>query len=212
MRAQRTVISPGQKYGRLTVISCAGLYKRYNWWKCRCDCGNEKTVRSSRLTSGNTVSCGCYRTEVNTAKAVLLGFNSATHGHTRGHKYTPEYLSWYAMRQRVNNKNHEHYPYYGGRGIKICKRWEKFANFLADMGPRPKGHTLDRKDTNGNYEPKNCKWSTWKEQQNNRRPRRKMLTCRKGHERNEKNSYKTKTGAFICRVCKNERRRINHGT
>lgn len=172
MRTPRIIISSGQKYGRLTIISCAGIIRRFNWWKCRCDCGKEKTVRSTRLTSGTTISCGCYRTEINKAKAGKPNLASTIHGHTRGGKWTPEFISWYAMRQRVKNKNHEHFKYYGGRGIKICKRWDKFVNFLSDMGPRPKGKTLDRKRTNGDYTPSNCRWATWKQQAASRRPRK----------------------------------------
>ncbi len=172
MPAPKVVIAPGQKYGRLTIISCVGIIKRFNWWKCRCDCGEEKIVRSTRLTSGTTTSCGCYRNELCRARATEAGYKSATHGHTRGGKWTPEYMTWYAMRQRVNNKNHEHYHYYGGRGIQVCKRWNSFANFLADMGPRPKGMTLDRKRVNGHYSPSNCRWATWKEQAASRRPRK----------------------------------------
>lgn len=169
MRAQRTVISPGQKYGRLTVISCAGLYKRYNWWKCRCDCGKEKTVRSSRLVGGTTTSCGCYRTEINRATGKKVGGLNKIHGA----KGTPEYTCWRGMMQRTNDPNHEHYKYYGGRGIKVCKRWKEFANFLADMGPKPKGKTLDRFPNNdGNYEPGNCRWASWKEQASTRRRRK----------------------------------------
>lgn len=73
------------------------------------------------------------------------------------------------MKKRCNNPKNHNYPYYGGRGIRVCERWNDFENFLADMGVRPEGTTLDRKNSNGNYEPDNCRWATKVEQRNNRR-------------------------------------------
>lgn len=81
----------------------------------------------------------------------------------------PEYGVWRAMIRRCRNKNVKDFHRYGGRGITVCERWNIFENFIYDMGRRPNGLTLERKDTNGNYEPDNCKWTTWKEQQSNRR-------------------------------------------
>lgn len=73
------------------------------------------------------------------------------------------------MRRRCNNKGAVQYKYYGGKGVRVCKRWRRFEDFLADMGPRPKGKTLDRIDNTGNYTPSNCRWATQSEQTRNQR-------------------------------------------
>lgn len=80
-----------------------------------------------------------------------------------------EYRIWSTMWQRCTNQKHDAYPYYGGRGISVCERWKSFENFFADVGPRPRGLTLDRIDGNANYEPGNCRWATFSEQMRNRR-------------------------------------------
>ena len=125
-------------------------------WLCRCDCGNEIIAFGHSLRSGNTRSCGCIRSELSA---------SATHRMTG----TPEYRAWYSIKDRCNNPNNEDYHNYGGRGIKVCDRWSKFENFFSDMGLRPGGMSLDRQDVNGDYEPRNCRWATSKEQARNQR-------------------------------------------
>lgn len=155
----------GQRFSRLIVLGIAGRVKNGRVvWSCRCDCGNEITAYGYNLSSGNTNSCGCYHREIDRAFHL-------THGEAdkRNGKATNEYMSWAAMIQRCTNPNNHAYRRYGGRGIKICKRWRKFENFIADMGRRPTGKSLDRKDNDGNYSPANCEWATPKQQANNRR-------------------------------------------
>ena len=160
-------MAAGQRYGRLVALERAGTYrKKQARWLFLCDCGETCIVMANSVRQGLTKSCGCPRNE----KAAANGKTTATHKMTR----SPEYISWVSMKGRCENPNDPSFFRYGACGIKVCARWRKFENFYADMGPRPKGSTLDRyPDNDGDYKKTNCRWATPKQQATNRRPRRK---------------------------------------
>lgn len=143
----------GTKIGRLTLVSRLPNIKKCIVWECRCDCGTIKPIRLNLISGGDCFSCGCYRRDVFTK-----------HGFSRSKAHE----SWRNMRSRCLNKKNKFFPYYGGRGIKICSRWEKFENFYLDMGERPPGMSLDRINNDLGYEPGNCRWATKRQQLNNR--------------------------------------------
>lgn len=158
----------GQNFGRLSVLSRDGSRNSKSTWKCRCSCGNVKIISSTGLMSGKSRSCGCLQKEEQSERITK---SNTVHGHNKAGtgNQSPTWNSWSSMKKRCNTKSHVSYPSYGGRGIKVCERWNDFGNFLADMGERPIGKTLDRIDVNGNYEPGNCRWATLSEQQKNKR-------------------------------------------
>lgn len=148
----------GLRFGRLVVVSIAGKMGGVIVWECVCDCKKITFVKRGKLQSGRTKSCGCLRKETNAKRCK-----------THGLRHSPEYSVWRSLKSRCENKKDISYPNYGGRGIKVCRRWQKFENFYADMGPRPEGSWIDRKCNNGNYTTKNCRWATPKEQNRNKR-------------------------------------------
>lgn len=160
-RKSRLINLVGQTFGRLTVLARAeNTSKGDARWRCECDCGITTIVYGYNLQTGNSRSCGCLKREMLTK---------------HGHLDTPTYHTWEGMKQRCANQRSKQYSRYGGRGIKICEQWMEFSNFLADMGERPEGMSLDRRENSKGYFKSNCRWSTPSEQQRNTR-RNRLIT------------------------------------
>jgi hypothetical protein len=188
---ENTTIEAGVSYFSLTALKPTDMQflhgSRRRCWLFICKCGKEVIETPSRVLSGTRKSCGCYASERITQA-------NTTHGNCG----TPEYISWQAMKARCYYPKNPDWRNYGGRGIAVCDRWRNsFENFLADMGPRPEGKSIDRfPDKDGNYEPGNCRWATMKEQQNNRNHKR---FCKYGHELTDENCYRMKSRK--CKLC-----------
>lgn len=155
-----------QRYGRLTVIEFSEFKKsgkafRHAMFLCDCECGSRLDVSIYNLRSGNTVSCGCYRTEINTK---------------HGCHQSAEYSHWEHMITRATSDHPDVAKYYKSRGITVCPDWigdGGFQRFLEHIGPRPSSvHTVDRIDNNRGYEPGNVRWATRSQQARNTRRNR----------------------------------------
>lgn len=159
----------GIKLNRLTVLRLHSFVRRpgrknqrFAVWECKCDCG--KIVTKNATDIKHAVSCGCYQIENNIKR-------STRHGYATRKGLHRLYEAWRSMWQRCTNKNGPGWKNYGGRGIKVCDRWKEFVLFRSDMEPTWKqGLSLDRINVDLGYSPDNCRWATWTQQMNNRRP------------------------------------------
>ena len=162
-RKPRSYGAPLQKrFGRLLFVDLAGFDgepgNRRSLWKMQCDCGQQVVRRSNSIRSGNTQSCGCLGNE-------MRANSTRTHGKTG----SPTYISWAAMIARCTNPQATKYETYGAKGISVFAPWRhSFEQFLADVGERPKGTTIDRIDNSKGYEPGNVRWATPRQQSKNR--------------------------------------------
>ena len=149
----------GRRFGRLVAIERVGKRARQYVWRCACDCGAETTIPGSRLTSGNTTSCGCALRQARC--------RPRSHGECR----SAEYRIWTDIIQRCTNEKRAAFADYGGRGVTLCPEWRRdFVAFRDHVGPRPSArHSIDRIDNGRGYEPGNVRWATRTEQNRNRR-------------------------------------------
>jgi hypothetical protein len=158
----------GRTFGRWSVVKMSHKDKKSAlFWACTCECGTQRAVAAGDLKRGRSLSCGCLTIE----KSIARSTKHNMHRH-------PAYRSWLHMKNRCSNERNDGYYLYGGRGIKVCDKWDSsFEGFWEDMGPTwQKGHSIERKEVNGNYEATNCIWASSKVQANNRRSNRIINT------------------------------------
>lgn len=155
-----------QFFGKWTVLLKTGHIHGRPAWFCRCDCGTSRLVMRKHLLSGASKSCGCVRGQK------LVSW-STKHGESN----SPEYSVWRTMKRRCLDSSAHGYKNYGGRGIGVCKSWQKsFRQFIKDMGRRPSpSHTIERINNSKGYYPQNCIWATRKENLNNKRTNRLVM-------------------------------------
>jgi hypothetical protein len=155
-------IELGTKYDRWTIQEKKPSVNGRRYVIAKCDCGNERLVNLQSITRGKSKSCGCLNNE-------RIADLNKSHQSSK----TPEYIIWKAMKARCKNSNNK---YYGGRGIKVCDRWvNSFENFIQDMGKMPEGYSIDRINSDGNYEPSNCRWADRDTQIKNRKNYKKNV-------------------------------------
>jgi hypothetical protein len=196
----------GKKFGKLNVLEFSHKVKKVRYWKCKCDCGNEKVINGFHLKRGKINSCGCLIKEA-TRK---MGLANKTHGL----KHNILYKLWGSIKSRCNNENTENYKMYGARGIKMCEEWSNdplaFYNWAMNNGYK-KGLQIDRIDNYKGYSPDNCRFVTCKENCNNKRnnakiEKRNCINC-DGVFNYKLFNYKKPTrflGLFCCQNCRYE--------
>ncbi len=173
------VPNAGERFGELVVVRYVGVVRQHSpSVECICDCGGTTIAEASRLRRGVKLDCG-----------LSVHWPSYRGGHARSGNRHPLYNTWLGMRQRCFNPNYQDYRRWGGRGITICWGWrgpEGFQHFVVDMGERPRGTSIDRRNNDGHYScghcpeclregwPANCHWATVEEQQHNKHDKRKL--------------------------------------
>lgn len=156
----------GMTFGRLTILGIKFKGSRRQIWDCACSCG-QSCITTRRELRAMKRSCGCLRRDAGRE----VGLGRKVHGHTVGGHESPTHVTWRSMIERCTYPGAVNFARYGGAGITVCEEWKDFSRFLADVGERPAGTTLDRIDGSLGYAPGNVRWATPLEQARNKRPR-----------------------------------------